>query len=312
MFNLKTMKQLDSSQIPDARWDFVISFQWPAEVKDDIDVCQETFILPKPKCERLYTAAKMAMVHMCDLCVEAAENNCSHSEEPCAWGKKLPYVPTKISEYLRGWKELHKKASPGSRFHAGCLIIGDNSLHTVLKFFGCLVVDQLPDELREIAESGPNEADREAYDRIFEQLTICKGDSAEISKALPPMVLAMFTSNAPEKNGYRVLPLMVEFKRCHALKHFRGDVNTRAVFGYIFKLPPGFSHGQIELEKGQEAQPCVASLHRRCSCCGAVRQDGKPRFKVCANCEEACYCNKVCQKRHWPTHKAICKKKDRE
>ena len=313
MFDTDIMEKLYSSQVPDARWDFVISFQWPAEVTDEFDVCQETFFLPKPKSERLYIAANVALFRMCNLCSEAAENNCSQSDEPRAWGELLPYVPTKISEHLRVWNELHQKASPGSMIYPGCLIIGDDSLHTVLKFLGCLVVDQLPDELRVIAESGPSEADREAYDRIFKQLTISKqrDPAVEISKVLPPVILDVVTSNAPEKNDNRILPLAIEFTRCHALEHFRGNVNTRAMFGHVFKLPPRLSHGQIELQKGQDLRYRI-SLHKRCYWCGTVRQDGKPRFKVCANCEEAYYCSKECQKRHWPIHKASCKKMERE
>ena len=310
MLNFETMQKLDISQIPDARWDFVISFQWPAEVTDEFGVCQTTLFLPKPKSERLYTAAKMALVHMFDLCSEAAENNCSQSEEPCAWGQKLPFVPTNISSILRGCEEL-KKASPGLKFRMVCSIVGDDPLYTVLKFFGCLVVDQLPDELRVIAESGPSKADRKAYDRIFKYLSIAKIDS-EISKAFPPVILDMVTSNAPEENDYRVLPLTIEFEGCHVLKHFRGNVNTQAVFGHVFKLPPGLPHGdQIELQKGHEPWSCL-SRNRKCCCCGVIRLDGEPRYKICAKCEEVCYCSKECQKRHWPFHKAICKKKDRE
>ena len=72
-FDTDIMARLDISQIPDARWDFVITFQWPAEITDEFDVCQTTFILPKPKSVRLYTAAKVALIRMCDLCIEAAE-----------------------------------------------------------------------------------------------------------------------------------------------------------------------------------------------------------------------------------------------
>ena len=171
-----------------------------------------------------------------------------------------------------------------------CSIIGDGPLYTVLKFFGCLLGDQLPAELRPLAESQPSEADRKAYDRIFKYLSIAMRDSAE--EVLPPFILSMVTSNAPEDNDYRVLPLVVEFKLCHALEHFGGNVNSWAVFGYAFKLPPRLSHGQIELEKGQEPRYIEFPLHRRCHGCGAVRLDGDPRFKVCANCEEACYCSK--------------------
>jgi hypothetical protein len=43
----------------------------------------------------------------------------------------------------------------------------------------------------------------------------------------------------------------------------------------------------------------------RCAACG-----GKdvPRFKVCAGCDIARYCNAQCQKEHWPQHRQVCLK----
>ena len=317
MLNDATMKSFDSSNVPDARWDFAITFTWESPDRSR-KWCRVTFILPKPKSEQLFTAAKMALSRMCDLCKEAADNNCKQSDEPRAWGERLPYVPTKISEHLHGCEELCKKISPGERLcdlYATCSISGDDTLYTIFKCLGCLVVDRLPDELQVIAESGPSEADRETCSKVFSKLNYANRDSADMSKL--PKILATAMSNPPEEDHNRVLPLMFEFESCHALEHFRGNANSQDVFGYIFKLPtPGFSHVHVKLKMKAGPEPAGPSGSQcrlsKCKSCGAVRLKGEPPFKLCANCKEACYCSKECQKRHWPDHKTICKKKGRE
>lgn len=37
----------------------------------------------------------------------------------------------------------------------------------------------------------------------------------------------------------------------------------------------------------------------------------KPGDKLCSGCQIICYCNEVCQKKHWKQHKMVCKKGDR-
>jgi hypothetical protein len=39
-----------------------------------------------------------------------------------------------------------------------------------------------------------------------------------------------------------------------------------------------------------------------CAVCGA------PADSLCAGCKKVAYCSSACQRTHWPTHKAICKK----
>ncbi|KAL5525462.1 hypothetical protein ACEPAG_6797 [Sanghuangporus baumii] len=45
--------------------------------------------------------------------------------------------------------------------------------------------------------------------------------------------------------------------------------------------------------------------HRVCDTCGTIEQPGQ-RFRMCGGCMITQYCSQECQKRHWPSHKAIC------
>ncbi|KLO15262.1 hypothetical protein SCHPADRAFT_272433 [Schizopora paradoxa] len=45
---------------------------------------------------------------------------------------------------------------------------------------------------------------------------------------------------------------------------------------------------------------------RLCDTCGAVETPGLQRFRMCGGCMITQYCSPDCQKRHWPSHKAIC------
>ncbi|XP_078597209.1 ubiquitin carboxyl-terminal hydrolase 19-like isoform X2 [Branchiostoma floridae x Branchiostoma japonicum] len=57
-------------------------------------------------------------------------------------------------------------------------------------------------------------------------------------------------------------------------------------------------------------QRCLQPLNRspitRCTSCQKISPDGC-NMKRCTKCFKAGYCNQQCQKKHWPTHKAICK-----
>ena len=44
------------------------------------------------------------------------------------------------------------------------------------------------------------------------------------------------------------------------------------------------------------------SKYQTCSYCKNVDRD----LKVCSRCRKAYYCNQVCQKAHYPTHKQTC------
>ncbi|XP_066283408.1 ubiquitin carboxyl-terminal hydrolase 19-like [Branchiostoma lanceolatum] len=57
-------------------------------------------------------------------------------------------------------------------------------------------------------------------------------------------------------------------------------------------------------------QRCLQPLNRspitRCTSCQKISPDGS-NMKRCTKCFKAGYCNQQCQKKHWPTHKSICK-----
>jgi TPR repeat protein len=42
-------------------------------------------------------------------------------------------------------------------------------------------------------------------------------------------------------------------------------------------------------------------------CCAECGEEGGARLKVCKSCMQVKYCNAICQKKHWPTHKKQCK-----
>ena len=44
-----------------------------------------------------------------------------------------------------------------------------------------------------------------------------------------------------------------------------------------------------------------------CAECGKEAGDGGAGLKACKSCMQAKYCNAICQKKHWATHKADCK-----
>ena len=52
----------------------------------------------------------------------------------------------------------------------------------------------------------------------------------------------------------------------------------------------------------------TAALKRRCSGCGKEKTGMKP----CGGCRQAWYCDKECQKKSWPTHKAYCQQVTKE
>jgi hypothetical protein len=43
-----------------------------------------------------------------------------------------------------------------------------------------------------------------------------------------------------------------------------------------------------------------------CAVCGKEEKGGV-RLRACKSCMQVKYCNAVCQKKHWPMHKAACK-----
>jgi len=45
---------------------------------------------------------------------------------------------------------------------------------------------------------------------------------------------------------------------------------------------------------------------RVCDTCGSTEQPTVRQFRLCGGCMTTNYCSPECQKKHWPSHKAIC------
>jgi len=54
------------------------------------------------------------------------------------------------------------------------------------------------------------------------------------------------------------------------------------------------------------ATPMQPKQREICSACGDARDEGRPKFMMCARCRGASYCSKACQKAHWSAHKKVC------
>lgn len=87
----------------------------------------------------------------------------------------------------------------------------------------------------------------------------------------------------------------------------RGNSRLRARFQRRFQRQPVRVY-----RRPQEAAPAQEQQHTlhlpRCSygCCDSVPSLGT-RLKACSGCEQASYCSKTCQKRHWKQiHKYLC------
>ena len=50
------------------------------------------------------------------------------------------------------------------------------------------------------------------------------------------------------------------------------------------------------------------NLHYICNGCG---KNSEAKLSKCGGCGYVYYCNKQCQKKHWPYHKSICFRKDK-
>ncbi len=57
-----------------------------------------------------------------------------------------------------------------------------------------------------------------------------------------------------------------------------------------------------------EAPPAAATALRVCAACGSTAGP----LRKCEGCKAVRYCNHDCQKKHWPTHKGSCKKREEQ
>jgi len=59
---------------------------------------------------------------------------------------------------------------------------------------------------------------------------------------------------------------------------------------------------------GRDVQwPGQGGLVKGCSGCGKSLLPGQQKLHTCSGCQMALYCNKDCQRAHWPTHKNLCR-----
>ena len=81
-------------------------------------------------------------------------------------------------------------------------------------------------------------------------------------------------------------------------KHFNAlSPHHQRDFQPSFLVPPA---DVVERNRLDKVVPCCAN-----PACG--REEGpKDKFNQCVKCRSAMYCQKACQKEHWPTHKKVC------
>ena len=81
---------------------------------------------------------------------------------------------------------------------------------------------------------------------------------------------------------------------------------TRAVV-YLLYSDPDRRGSEIIAASGlqypQTGKTTSPENHKKCENCGKYSSDAKN----CARCKKVCYCDKTCQKKHWPKHKLECK-----
>ena len=94
-----------------------------------------------------------------------------------------------------------------------------------------------------------------------------------------------------------------------------GDDDRRTMAEYMSKtfLRSGVDRTAFKLIKATMRWPRIRKywprIRRRiCSGCGKQYDLSEPRLLVCGECGEGRYCDKACQRAHWPGHRGPCLK----
>ena len=75
---------------------------------------------------------------------------------------------------------------------------------------------------------------------------------------------------------------------------------TRAV---VYPLYPNSNNTELEMHNLFDFVAKQIPYQKMCSCCGNLSQ----ALRRCSRCQLAHYCNQECQKKHWGTHKSVCR-----
>ncbi|KAF7337585.1 hypothetical protein MSAN_02231800 [Mycena sanguinolenta] len=91
----------------------------------------------------------------------------------------------------------------------------------------------------------------------------------------------------------------------HYCRQKQKDWNA-AVDGYIAGGTD--NRPRFAIEAAAKVGISLGALHRTCEADGCDKVEGRDIEKVatCSRCKMTFYCGPICQKAHWPTHKAIC------
>lgn len=71
---------------------------------------------------------------------------------------------------------------------------------------------------------------------------------------------------------------------------------------------------ELKKEVKEKGRKLFDKVNRHCVVCQKQNSlcDKTQALKACSRCKSVYYCNAECQKQHWPTHKAACKKKAKD
>lgn len=121
---------------------------------------------------------------------------------------------------------------------------------------------------------------------------------------------------------------LVVFKDCLAGQHMLGNHRFNACLAAMPAFGPDpASDPALDLERGmldeppatqaqlvttttdttpQPAQRTNKNNRRKCGNCQRTKKDIGSRLLRCSRCDGVHYCNKACQRLHWPQHKQVC------
>lgn len=162
------------------------------------------------------------------------------------------------------------------------------------------------------------------------QCTVCAKNITDIHQMI--MIKTKMDGDLSEKTynfgvcseKCRIIALNNEQTKCFICKgqsKFKCSMMNTVKLGELYSMQFSFPGCSIEcaqkLEKimGKEIEPYLPKdiekvKTHKCKYCGKHgknNKDDKETLKKCSACKMVWYCDKICQKRDWPTHRLICK-----